>query len=232
LVVADDTKPYFRSKAYPRYKLDRVKSTEQKEVSAYVKKSKDHIRELLHAVGAKVLAAPGYEADDIIAHNAILPTLFPNDDKVYIASSDTDLYQILLKHNRILLCHKKGLYGYKEFKAEFGLEPSQWARVLAIAGSHNGVPGIKGIGLKTAAKLVRENVTNRFLAYKHGVQAEDIELRWRLSCYPWHEDGHNKPSFSTDPIKYNRRQMIAWCYWRFGIDFAGYMQSAFEALTK
>lgn len=238
LVVADDTKPYFRTKAYPAYKGNRSKPADYDRHSVaaqannWVLESKQYIRDLLSVVGTEVLAKRGYEADDIIAHAAILPTLFPNSDKVYIASNDTDLYQILLKHNRIFLCHKKGLYGYHEFKAEYGLEPCDWARVLAIAGSHNGVPGIKGIGLKTAAKLVREKVTNRHLAYKYKVDATDILLRWRLSCYPWHELNETVPCGTSKPIKYNRRQMIAWTHRRFGIDFAPYMQTAFEALTK
>lgn len=227
VVIADDSKPYLREALFPDYKGDRSSNRNgaTTEVRGYVSEAKAQITEVLKQVGAGITRVPGYEADDIIAQ-ACAPIFWGR--QFFIGSNDSDLYQCLRQNEDIVLCRKEGLYTYRDFRIEFGVKPREWPRVLALAGSHNGVPGITGVGLKTAAKLVRDCATTRFVEHKYRVSVDDQRLRERLATYPWRglviEEGHQ--------IKYDRRRITAWLNRRFGIEFAPYMHFAFERLAQ
>lgn len=100
----------------------------------------------------------GYEADDIIAklvmNWASTKKKLIDKDKPIVVSTDNDLYQLLG------FCHlfnpqKKTLYTENDFEIEFGIKPIMWRDVKAIAGcSTDSVPGVKGIGYKTAVKFL------------------------------------------------------------------------------
>lgn len=228
IVIADDTKPYFRAELFPDYKGDRSSSRTgaTAEVRRYVAEAKAQIWEVLKQVGAGITRIPGYEADDVIAA-ACQP--FSGVGQYVIASNDSDLYQCLKPSGIVGLCRKAGLYSYDDFRKDFpGIQPRDWPRVLALAGSHNGVPGIPGVGLKTAAKLVMQQATTRYVQHKYHVSVEDQRLRQRLATYPW----RGLPQIAGSQIKYNRRHITAWLNHRFGIEFAPYMHTAFDLLSS
>lgn len=227
IVVADDSKPYLREELFPSYKSDRsaYKSVHTPEVRGYVQDAKVQISEVLKQVGAGITRVPGYEADDIIAR-ACQP--FQGSNQYIIGSNDSDLYQCLRYSGSVELCRKNGSYTYTDFQKEFQIEPSDWPRVLALCGSHNGVPGIPGVGLKTAAKLVQQKATCRYIQHRYRVSVDDQRLRERLATYPWRGLG----PIEYSRLKYNRRRITAWVHRRFGIEFAPYMHTAFDLLAS
>ncbi|WP_462420826.1 5'-3' exonuclease [Salinicoccus sp. Marseille-QA3877] len=121
----------------------------------------DYVKEIIHDMGIYQLGIHGYEADDIIG------TLAVNYDDLIIVSGDRDLLQLLGKNNDIWLT-KKGFteyhyYDEEKFVEEYDITPEQFVDVKALMGdSGDGYFGVKGIGEKTALKLIREysNVEN------------------------------------------------------------------------
>lgn len=92
------------------------------------------------------------EADDMIA--AVCDQL-PRDVSAVVVSSDHDLYQILNDHVSLYNPTTKRLYTAAMFREEWGISPLQWADVKAMAGcTSDDVPGIRGVGEKTAVKFL------------------------------------------------------------------------------
>ena len=95
----------------------------------------------------------GYEADDIIA------TYTKEAEKkgvtVTIVSSDKDLMQLVNKNTKMYDSMKDNFIGIKEVEEKFGVKPSKVIDVMALAGdSIDNIPGVSGIGIKTAAELI------------------------------------------------------------------------------
>ncbi len=115
----------------------------------------DYVKEIIHDMGIYQLGIHGYEADDIIG------TLADNYDDLLIVSGDRDLLQLLGGSNEIWLT-KKGFTEYNHytedsFKEEYAITPAQFIDVKALMGdAGDGYYGVKGIGEKTALKLIRE----------------------------------------------------------------------------
>lgn len=99
-----------------------------------------------------VVRQTGIESDDLIAvgvQNACV-------GQAIIVSSDQDLFQLLSPTTVIYNPNRRKLLNVDWFKAEFGIEPEQWALVKALSGCKSDcVPGIRGIGEKTACKYLR-----------------------------------------------------------------------------
>jgi 5'-3' exonuclease len=101
-----------------------------------------------------MFAQEGYEADDIIAKLCL--QLAPGDDKAIIVSSDHDLYQCLGPIASIYNPHTAKITTAESFATKWGIAPSQWAQVKAIAGCvSDDVPGVPGVREKTACKYLR-----------------------------------------------------------------------------
>ena len=106
----------------------------------------------LHSVGVK-----NYEADDCIG----TISKWTEDIETYILTGDRDLLQLLKGHNYVWLL-QNGYGNWKSydaalFREEYGIEPAQFHYVKALMGdAADGYPGVKGIGEKTALKLIRE----------------------------------------------------------------------------
>lgn len=114
----------------------------------------------------------GYEADDIIA--AICETL-PEKHEAIIVSSDKDLYQLLSPRILIWNPHKNKAVTADSFSREWGLTPSQWVDVKAMAGCHTDeVPGIPGVGEKTAAKFLRGKLKAESAAFQKIVKGNKL----------------------------------------------------------
>ena len=106
----------------------------------------------------------GYEADDILA--AIVEQHLK--EEFVVVSSDQDLYQ-LLSGSRVIIYNPMSNKSISQqwFEEQFGIGPSMWAHVKAIAGcSGDDVPGIKGVGEKTAAKYLAGTLKNTTKAWQ------------------------------------------------------------------
>lgn len=100
-----------------------------------------------------IFCVHGMESDDLMA--AIACGL-PETEEAILITSDMDLLQCLRSNVTIYSPQKQKLFTEHWFKKEYGLRPSQWAVVKAMAGCHgDGVPGIGGIGEKTALAYLR-----------------------------------------------------------------------------
>ena len=113
------------------------------------------VHTVLEAFGLTTLEVPGYEADDIIAALARVAT--EAGMAVVICSSDKDLMQLVGGDVSILDTMKNRRLGPAEVKEKFGVGPEQVGDVLALMGdSVDNVPGVAGIGPKTAAELINK----------------------------------------------------------------------------
>jgi DNA polymerase-1 len=113
------------------------------------------VRVVVEAFGLTTLEVPGYEADDIIAALARLGRAAGME--VVICSSDKDLMQLCNEDVSVLDTMKNRRLGPAEVKEKFGVGPERLGDVLALMGdSVDNVPGVDGIGPKTAAELINK----------------------------------------------------------------------------
>ena len=155
-VIFDSLTPTFRHKMYPEYKATRQKTPEDLHAQVPM------VEEVLDALGIPYLRADGFEADDIIA--TLAGMCKTEGRQCYILSSDKDLLQLVgngvweLRPYKAVI-DQKGLpyelVGPKEVKAEWGVSPDKILDLLSLTGdSSDNVPGVKGVGDKTAVKLM------------------------------------------------------------------------------
>lgn len=159
VLAFDSPGPGLREGVFPDYKINRRRRrkeladdpvTADQERDYYSQLNRLE-QEILPAMGYRnIVSAAGYEADDIIAQAA--RDLDPNDWAV-IVTSDEDMWQCL----KCNVCWHNPMSGRTvtavSFSEEWGINPDVWASVKAVAGCDtDDVPGIKGIGNKTAAK--------------------------------------------------------------------------------
>lgn len=113
-------------------------------------------REFCTLYGISMLDVEGVEADDTMASVAVWAAT--HGFHSYLCSSDKDLYQLVNGHVSILDMYKENLiYGPKEVEEKFGVAPEQIADYLALLGdSSDNVPGVPGIGAKSAVELLKE----------------------------------------------------------------------------
>ena len=154
----DSRTPTFRHEMYSEYKATRQKTPEDLHAQVPL------IEEFLKALGIPSLRVDGYEADDIIATLAEKCRL--DGRQCYIISSDKDLLQLVGKGTWQLRPSKTAkpeleaglpyeLVGPLDVKAEWGVEPDKVLDLLSLMGdSSDNVPGVIGVGEKTAVKLM------------------------------------------------------------------------------
>jgi DNA polymerase-1 len=147
-VVFDVARKTFRSDIYASYKANRSEPPEELVPQFSL------VREATKALSLPLLEAPGFEADDLIAtyagiaEDAGLATL--------IVSSDKDLMQLIRGDVTMLDPMKQRHIGANEVFERFGVPPEKVIDVQALAGdSSDNVPGVPGIGVKTAAELIQ-----------------------------------------------------------------------------
>ena len=148
-VIFDTSKDTFRSDIYPEYKANRPPPPEELVPQFPL------IRDAVKAFNIAAVEQDGYEADDLIATYAKQAVEAGGD--VTIISSDKDLMQLIRPGIGMLDTMKNKSIGRDEVLEKFGVEPESVVDVQALAGdSVDNVPGIPGIGIKTAAELIRE----------------------------------------------------------------------------
>ena len=151
-VVAFDLKaPTFRHKAYDGYKANRKGMPEELAVQLpYAKKCMSYM-------GCKVLSVEGYEADDILGTLANMSA--KENVEAYILTGDRDSLQLINDSTNVLLVKTKETICFDRalFKETYGVDPEQFVDVKALMGdTSDNIPGVAGIGEKTALKLISE----------------------------------------------------------------------------
>lgn len=148
-VVLDAKGPTFRHRMYKDYKATRPPMPEDLQVQI------PYIREILDALNVKVLEKEGYEADDVIA--TLAKRAEEKGFRVVVVTGDKDFRQIVSPRVSLLDTMKGSRLDYDTLTKEYGLNPEQMIDVMGLAGDAvDNVPGVKGIGEKTALALVRE----------------------------------------------------------------------------
>jgi DNA polymerase-1 len=151
-VIFDAARANFRNDIYPEYKANRDETPEDLIPQFPL------VRKATEAFDIPAIELEGYEADDLIATYARLAK--EQGIKVIIVSSDKDLMQLVDENVRMLDPMKGKFIGPDEVVEKFGVTPDKVVDVQALAGdSTDNVPGVPGIGVKTAAQLINDYET-------------------------------------------------------------------------
>ena len=155
IAVAFDLKaPTFRHKLYTEYKGTRKPMPEELAMQM------PYVKQILAAMGIAIVEQEGWEADDIlgtISHAAEL-----SGDAAIIATGDRDSFQLITDKVWVNLAGNKEdvLYTPEKIREAYGVEPKQMIEVKALMGdSSDNIPGVKGIGEKTALDLIQKYST-------------------------------------------------------------------------
>ncbi|WP_437599398.1 DNA polymerase I [Sorangium sp. So ce590] len=149
-VAMDSPGKTFRDDLDPRYKAHRPPPPPDLGVQM------SRCREIVEAYRIPIFIQEGLEADDLVA--VTVARAKERGLRVVIASSDKDLMQ-LVDDERVMLwdAMRDKVYGHPEVVAKFGVPPEQVRDLLALVGdSSDNVPGVPGVGLKTAAELLAQ----------------------------------------------------------------------------
>lgn len=147
LVLFDAKRQNFRNEFFPEYKATRP------ELPPELKPQFALIHEVVEALNLHWLQMEGYEADDLIATYTNLA--LKENKEVTIVSADKDLMQLIRPGVKFYDGMKNKFFTPEDVKEKFGVYPERVTDVQALAGdSTDNIPGIPGIGIKTAAELV------------------------------------------------------------------------------
>lgn len=178
-----DTKVSYRRNLYPSYKSNRT-STPEKEAEKYqIDTQMAYMYKVMSSLGFTVLRQDGFEADDFAA---LICNTHPEANK-YIVSNDQDLLQLLSPNTFI---YKKSgkvaeLVTLESFQNKYGIPPSEWNRVKAMAGcTTDTIKGIDTIGEKRAIDYIKNTVAKK---YKDKIEESQdiIDLNLKLVTLPF-----------------------------------------------
>lgn len=147
-VVLDAGRKTFRNQIYEEYKSNRP------EAPPNLIPQFPYIRKVLGAMKVAVLEQEGYEADDLIA--TLAKQFSAQGVPVIVVSGDKDLMQLVNDGIRLLDSGKEKWIGREGVREKFGVEPEKVIEVMGLMGdSTDNIPGVKGIGEKTASALIQ-----------------------------------------------------------------------------
>ncbi len=148
-VFFDVKGPTFRHKLYEPYKANRPPMPD--ELAAQI----PDIRRMITALNIPIVQKTGYEADDLVGTFARMAQ--EEGFEVVMVTGDKDFIQLITDHCRLWDPMKDTLMDRDAVRADMDIEPSQFIDVLGLAGdSSDNIPGVRGVGIKTAVKLVAE----------------------------------------------------------------------------
>ncbi len=152
-VVFDTSKPTFRHRIYPEYKSTRAKMPDP------MREQMPRIHQVVSALNIPAMEREGYEADDVMA--SLARQAEKKNLDVILVTGDKDLLQLVTERVRVLDPRRGGegevLYDAEGVRRRFGLEPGQIVDFMGLKGdASDHVPGVPGIGDKTARKLIQE----------------------------------------------------------------------------
>ena len=168
-VALDAGRVTFRNEMFAGYKGNRP------EAPALLIPQFPYFRKVLDALNLPLLELPGYEADDIIA--TLCERLSGQGCELVVVSSDKDLMQLVTNGIKLLDSAKDRWIGKDEVIEKFGVGPEQVIDVMGLMGDAvDNIPGVKGIGEKTAGALIQQFHSLENL-YDHLDELEQMKLR-------------------------------------------------------
>lgn len=148
-IVFDAKGPTFRHEIYEEYKANRPPMPEDLAVQIPL------VKKVIEALNIKMLEVEGYEADDIIG--TLARKCQEQGHEVIMVTGDKDFRQLISRMAIMWDTMKDKVTGFQSLKTEYGLDPSQFIDVMGLSGdSSDNIPGVPGIGEKTAIKLIKE----------------------------------------------------------------------------
>ena len=148
-VIFDSARKTFRNEIYSDYKANRSEAPDD------LAPQFEYIRKSVLAFNLPSVELSNYEADDLIA--TYVEKILKGGAKVTIVSSDKDLMQLYKKNVRIYDPMKNKFISDEDVQKKFGVDSSKVIDVQALAGdSSDNIPGVPGIGVKTAAELINK----------------------------------------------------------------------------
>ncbi len=152
-VAFDVGKKTFRNELLKEYKANRKPTPDNFKVQL------PYIKKFLECLGITVLEKEGYEADDILG--TVAKKLASEGHRVFIVTPDKDMRQLIDEKIAVIaISNKTGLkkiYDLETFRKEYGVDPQQIPDLFGLAGdSIDNIPGVPGIGEKTAKKLIAD----------------------------------------------------------------------------
>ena len=154
LVAFDRPEPTFRHEAEPEYKAQRQAAPD------ILRQQMGLVREVLDALGVTTVDVAGWEADDLLA--TATDALVERGHDVVLVTGDRDSYQLVADPRVKVLYNKRGvsdyvLYDEAGIEEKTGVRPELYVEYAALRGDNSdNLPGVPGVGEKTAAKLINQ----------------------------------------------------------------------------
>lgn len=200
VVVFDGAEPTWRHELYADYKAGRKPMPEE------LRAGLDRYRDLFSKLGVSSVSKPGIEADDVVA--TLATGVATHDGKAIILSTDTAFCQLISERIVVRDHFQKRALDEGYVRGKFGVRPEELVGLWALAGSSTThIPGVPGVGVKTAARLLAEhgnldavleaaagikgklgetlqaNVDLALLSRKLARLRTDLELGWNLKSF-------------------------------------------------
>jgi 5'-3' exonuclease len=149
----DNWRPEWRTDLLPQYKAHRVLDDNEEEVDEELERQIEILPQVLRILGMQCIGKTNFEADDVLA------SIANDNSSTLIVSGDKDLFQTVNdnKSNYVHLLGKEGgtLYTEKIIKQRFGIDAKSYLDFSVLKGDpSDGLPGVKGIGEKTALEII------------------------------------------------------------------------------
>src|SRR5262245_50212980 len=152
LCAFDTPEPTFRNTLYADYKAHRQPPPDD------LVSQLGPIHQVIEAMNLPVLAIPGYEADDVLA--TVATACRDRGLDVLLATTDKDCRQLIDDRIRMYNLRKRQVFDRESLREDWGVTPEQVVDIQSLVGdSVDNVPGLPGVGPKTAAKLLQESGT-------------------------------------------------------------------------
>jgi len=149
VVMFDVKGPTFRHKLYDQYKANRPPMPEELAIQI------PDIKRMISALNIPIVEKPGFEADDLVGTYARIAQ--ENDFDVVMVTGDKDFIQLITDRCTLWDPMKDTVTNSQKVKDDMGIEPKQFIDILGLAGdSADNIPGVAGVGPKTAIKLISE----------------------------------------------------------------------------
>ncbi len=176
-IAFDLGKPTFRHERYAEYKATRQRMPDD------LRDQFPKVRDVVAALAIPVYEAEGYEADDVIA--SLVDQAEARDLPTTIVTGDLDMLQLVSERTRLMVSLRGGVantvvYDVARIDERYGLRPDQMVDYKALKGdSTDNIPGVPGVGEKTASTLIRTWTTLEAL-YEHLDEVTPEKLRPKL----------------------------------------------------
>ncbi len=216
VVFAFDKGYVGRTEIFPEYKANRYKKDKTEEELEQIKEFRKQLSQIrdkwLPMLGYRnVFWQHGYEADDVIASLSSMFPFWDSDEAcdAIIVSSDKDLWQLLNDYVVSYNPQTQIVTTAGSFSKEWGVSPLMWPHVKAIAGDpSDGIPGVKGVGLKTAAKYYSGGLKEDSAVYERiigeGVEIHNRNIKLIRLPFP----GTEKFVLREDRVTARRREKV------------------------